>query len=1179
MTDILLIQPPVWGTNMPPMTIAMLKRWLEYKGFFVQVEDLNIELYHKSIELGLDPFWNNESAHEWMQPESFDIVCGRLGVDFENLANRMLEHCPKVIGFSLTTPTLFFAEHLIESIRKIAGANVFIIAGGKEARTQADSGKLGRWVDFFVEGEGEIALMRLLSGIKSGMDTMELSAVPGVYIPVLKDRFQPARQADLSLFPFPDYSGFDIKRYGGKTMGVIFSKGCIGNCAFCEDKPSQGPYRTRPPALVADELEHHVREFGIRDFWFHDIMINGDLEALEELCDRIIEKNLDISWIALAVARVDMEQGLFDKLAKAGCRTLNFGIESGSMGVLARMNKLGLFTPHEAVAVMKRARAAGIDVQPNFIVGFPGETLQEFKLTLDFISRNRDCISGITNINTCVIPPNSPQARLMADCGDENGVLNPTHWVQGNLDYNERLRRARKAVELSRSCGFDIYFSNLSEAGLNGDNSGDLKHPSPDIALINPPPWGVDSPPTALAVLSAELANEGFKVLIEDLNVRLFNAVVPEFRSLWHFENKNFWSDEQSFVRVLEFINPYIDEMVERVAASGVYVVGISVVDPKERISLEIVKRLKRLNPNLGVVIGGPACRSRVAVEMFKNADVDAFVEGAGEKALCEICRVLRQSGANRPDGTVLEKIPGVFVRGGQDTGSPLCGSLKRAVFSKSFPDYEGFDLDQYTNRCATVEWSRGCMGHCVFCKIKDIWLGCEWKAPAVIADELSYHVHVNGIREFVVADPAFNSDPVKLSEVLKLIKRQGLDISWSGQAVASPCFDARFCRRLKESGLARIELGLECGSNKVLAAMGKPYRIKDISESITNLSAAGIEVFLFVIVGFPGEGELEFEQTLEFLEEHAKYITAVKSVNTLHIIEGTVLDRHFEKFGISITDPESRHTGWESDGGMNTYDVRCQRAQRVNELVHKLGLELVESNVSEGKQKKAAALGKEEFVNLIGNIDGQNRHKPTPRVCVDDERQSGCLPALKALRLLSFLKPLYRCFTKRRGVFKVVCGKPSSETCVVPLGTWRHKTPDVSSCFGGKTNFDFCPGDSKKRYWRDFCHKAGVKFECMWSFKSRLNNWRLKISVFDNSYQSGNWAHPTHVYLSSEVCGWLLAGSFSIEGDGVFKTFCFDVPSRLLGAQSISVLLDDSANYVDYQVGKTVHSIVLTRD
>ena len=105
----------------------------------------------------------------------------------------------------------------------------------------------------------------------------------------------------------------------------------------------------------------------------------------------------------MAKIRADMDIKLLDKMKKAGCVLLNYGVESGSGSILESMGKP--YSAKDAETVIKNTSKAGIDVVLNFIVGYPGETEDDFQKTLDFIGAVSGHVLNIAPGHPCLVVP------------------------------------------------------------------------------------------------------------------------------------------------------------------------------------------------------------------------------------------------------------------------------------------------------------------------------------------------------------------------------------------------------------------------------------------------------------------------------------------------------------------------------------------------------------------------------------------------------------------------------------------------------------------------------------------------------------------------------------------------------------------------------------------------------
>jgi len=148
---------------------------------------------------------------------------------------------------------------------------------------------------------------------------------------------------------------------------------------------------------VIEEIQYHRSKNKTDSFVFHDSLINGDLEKLEELCDKMIKCFGSVKWEAQIAVHNSMPLALFKKMKKSGCYNLFVGLESGCTRTLKNMNKG--FTPQNAVNFFKKLNAAGLFFGVSVIIGYPGETEADFRESMDFIIKNKPLIPKIEQVN------------------------------------------------------------------------------------------------------------------------------------------------------------------------------------------------------------------------------------------------------------------------------------------------------------------------------------------------------------------------------------------------------------------------------------------------------------------------------------------------------------------------------------------------------------------------------------------------------------------------------------------------------------------------------------------------------------------------------------------------------------------------------------------------------------
>ena len=480
-----------------------------------------------------------------------------------------------------------------------------------------------------------------------------------------------------------------------------------------------------------------------------------------------------------------------------------------------------------------------------------------------------------------------------------------------------------------------------------------------DILLVNLPPWAQENPHIGIGYLSAYLRQKNVKIKVLDLN-KCFFINHPDFRMLWHVENKNFWSNENTFPLILKVFQEDIDKAIEEILSYDCDILGFSVVDPKERLTNEFIKRIKGSFPNKKIILGGPATSTQEQRKIFLDNIgnlINVFVIGEGEETLfCLLDRFL-----NKKEITDVE---GCYVRDNGRWTYKRKGPVT-SLDKVPFPTYEEFDLGLY-GRSLLVEWSRGCRGNCAFCKNYRLFPTYRSKPVNQVINELRYHKERYSIDEFTVVDNILNGELKNLGGICNRIISEKLKIKWTGQIAPHRNMDNEFFKKMGKAGSFKLQIGLESASNRVLRLMRKTFSAEISENNIRSAKKAGIETEIFIMIGFPSETESDFKKTCDFVKRNAKYIDTLKSINTLHLIAGTDIYENREDFGIKPLPEKNWHYLWETYDG-NSYKVRKRRAQQLLDLAYNEGIKVMETNIAEGKESIFRIIKDER--NLAGRL------------------------------------------------------------------------------------------------------------------------------------------------------------------------------------------------------------------
>ena len=193
--------------------------------------------------------------------------------------------------------------------------------------------------------------------------------------------------------PFPARDLLDNNAYRLPTNGQKFTllnvgRGCSSKCIFCIANLYYGrKFRKRSTENIILEIEHCRNKFGISNFLFWGESFTTDPRYGEEICDEIIMRNINITW--LITSRIDtLNQDLLKKMKKAGCILLGLGIESYDQGVLNKACK-GV-TADQIDRAVQMAKDAGIKTMGHLMFGLPGDTKESAKKSIRFACNNLD---------------------------------------------------------------------------------------------------------------------------------------------------------------------------------------------------------------------------------------------------------------------------------------------------------------------------------------------------------------------------------------------------------------------------------------------------------------------------------------------------------------------------------------------------------------------------------------------------------------------------------------------------------------------------------------------------------------------------------------------------------------------------------------------------------------------
>jgi len=239
--------------------------------------------------------------------------------------------------------------------------------------------------DIYVnESQGEHTLTRIIETLKNGRD---LSAVPNIiYREDGKLRTMPKLAEVNSL----DENFINWQTFGdehlGPTVQTRTARSCAFSCSFCNYPERAGKLTLASLETIEKELDSLKRLGYIKNLVFIDDTFNVPLPRFKDICRLMIEKDYQFNWFSYFRCSNSDEEAI-ELLARSGCKGVFLGIESGSPTILKNMNKAA--TVEKYARGMELLRQYGVLTFASFIMGFPGETEDTFRESVDFIQATR----------------------------------------------------------------------------------------------------------------------------------------------------------------------------------------------------------------------------------------------------------------------------------------------------------------------------------------------------------------------------------------------------------------------------------------------------------------------------------------------------------------------------------------------------------------------------------------------------------------------------------------------------------------------------------------------------------------------------------------------------------------------------------------------------------------------
>ena len=416
---VLLISANTERINLPtfPLGLACVAQATLDKGHDVEWLDLMAER---------DPESAVKRRIKTLQPQVIGISVRN--IDDQNMANPrfLLEQARDVVRFC----------------KRVSEAPIVLGGAGYSLFPQSSLEDLG--ADMGIQGEGESAFPLMITALE---ESRSLSGLPGLYLRGHGLQGEREFAPDLDTLPLPDPHLFSTAAYEGEDFWVPVQsrRGCPMRCSYCSTETIEGhALRKRSPEQVVQWIARWV-EAGSRRFQFVDNTFNLPPSYALTLCSRLAEAQPPIIWRSILYPG-KLDEKLVKSMARAGCREVSLGFESGCDEVLKEMNKH--FRSKDVLDAAKMLSDCGIHTMGFLMLGGPGETRDSVEETLAFVSGlNLDALKITIGIR---IYPHTKLSKTAVQDGlitEEDDLLFPKFYMVRGLEGWLRETVAKKLRE------------------------------------------------------------------------------------------------------------------------------------------------------------------------------------------------------------------------------------------------------------------------------------------------------------------------------------------------------------------------------------------------------------------------------------------------------------------------------------------------------------------------------------------------------------------------------------------------------------------------------------------------------------------------------------------------------------------------------------------------------------
>jgi radical SAM superfamily enzyme YgiQ (UPF0313 family) len=404
--------------------------------------------------------------------------------------------------------------------------------------------------------------------------------------------------------------------------------------------------------------------------------------------------------------------------------------------------------------------------------------------------------------------------------------------------------------------------------------------------------------------------SRGSKEIAEDLPLGILSlaavleqhAISTQIVDLNHIYFQRSWPDPYHYHQV-----DYCSLAISELSNLTFDVIGLSTMCGTYPLSLRIAREVKRIRPDILVVLGGPQASvvDEATLEAFPFIDI--VVRGEAEESFPQLLNAL-------DTGSSLDSIVGITFRDGRrivrNPNAPVIMDLDPLPLP-AFHLYSRMKDCRYI----PIEIGRGCPFACTFCSTNDFFRRrFRLKSPALVIEQMCNLEEKYGVSSFELVHDMFTVDRRRVIAFCEALINSKKTFAWSCSA-RTDSVDDELLSLMGEAGCSSMFFGVETGSQRMQKVIHKNLDIPEAEYVVESAGNVEIEITVAFIDGFPEEQKEDLAASVDFIMNSARFDHVSPQINILAPLAKTPLHTLYrDRLVLDHVYSDMSHQGWRQD-------------------------------------------------------------------------------------------------------------------------------------------------------------------------------------------------------------------------------------------------------------------------